>query len=149
MVQLPFFGCCLFGFRCGAVKEDELPAGCARSSCAGPTAGGPSLRSKNGVIRHQAGKTDVAAFLFALEWQRLRPQGDSPRLLRGAFAMPDAAMVGTNGELMKELADAKALARDIAGAGHRRAALGFGDWWKVNALLYILRHPAPHYRVWA
>lgn len=23
---------------------------------------------------------------------------------------------------------------------------GFGDWWKVNALLYILRHPARSYR---
>jgi hypothetical protein len=110
-----------------------------------PYGGRTFAEVKELLIRHQAGKTDAAAFLFALEWQRLRPQGDSPRLLRGAFAVLDAAMVGTNGALLHDLAEAKALARDFAGPG-RRATLGFGDWWKVNVLLHILRHPAPRYR---
>ena len=28
---------------------------------------------------------------------------------------------------------------------HDGAVLGHADWWKLNALLYILRHPAPAY----
>lgn len=111
-----------------------------------PYGGRSFAEIKELLFRHQAGKTDAAAFLFALEWHRLRPKGTSPRLLRGAFAVFDAAMDGSDAAFIRQLAEAKSLAREFAGAGRRRAALGFGDWWKVNALLYILRHPAPRYR---
>lgn len=111
-----------------------------------PYGGRTFAEIKERLIRHQAGKTDAAAFLFALEWQRLRPKGGSPRLLRGAFGVLDAAMAEANGDFLRELAAGKTLAADFTAPGRRRAALGFGDWWKVNALLHILRHPAPHYR---
>ena len=100
---------------------------------------------KDRLIRHQAGTTDAAAFLFALEWQRLRRKGLSPRLLRGAFQLLDAVMNGPDGELARQLESARSLAREFT-SGRRRAAVGYADWWKVNVLSYVLRHPAPAYR---
>ena len=96
------------------------------------------------VMHYQAGKTHIGAFLFALEWQRLRPAGPAPALLRGAFRVLDAAM--ENGtDLLHQLAKARDLARDFTAGPGRRAAVGYSDWWKLNTLLYVMRHPAPGY----
>jgi hypothetical protein len=98
------------------------------------------------LTRHQAGKTDAAAFLFALEWQRLRDHAGSPRLVRGAFELLQAAMIDADSNLLQQLHEARALAREFSSPARRRAIVGFGDWWKSNALLYVLRHPASAYR---
>jgi hypothetical protein len=100
------------------------------------------------IVRHQAGQTDLAAFLLARQWARLRKGARiAPRLLRGAFAVVDAAL--HDGDL--------ALLRQVGKAGHsngrdpsakqRRANLGYADWWKLHTLHFILSHPAPAYRM--
>lgn len=111
-----------------------------------PYGGRTFAEIKERLIRHQAGSADTAAFLFALEWQRLRRAGRSPRLLRGAFELLDALMRSPNGQLARQLEDARALAQAFS-SGRRRAAVGYADWWKVNVLTYVLRHPAPAYRL--
>ena len=96
------------------------------------------------VMHYQAGKTHIGAFLFALEWQRLRPAGPAPVLVRGAFRVLDAAMAdGT--DLLHQLAKARDLARDFTSGPGRRATVGYSDWWKLNTLLYVMRHPASGY----
>src|SRR5690349_12788139 len=43
------------------------------------------------IVRHQAGQTDLAAFLLARQWSRLRRGARiPPRLLRSAIAVVDA-----------------------------------------------------------
>ena len=99
------------------------------------------------IVRHQAGQTDLAAFLLARQWSRLR-QGARipPRLLRGAFAVVDAALHGGDLTLLRQLGKAARLNPGGSDATQRRANLGYSDWWKLHALHFILRHPAPAYR---
>ena len=96
------------------------------------------------VMHYQAGKTHIGAFLFALEWQRLRPAGPTPVLLRGAFRMLDAAMED-GADLFPQLAKARDLARDFTSGPGRRATLGHSGWWKLNTRRYGRRLPAPGY----
>ncbi len=98
------------------------------------------------LILHQAGNLDSAAFLFALEWQRLSGKKVSSVLLRGACDLLAAAMSDPSSGLLLDLHKARELTKEFSSPSRRRAALGHADWWKVNALLYVLRHPAPSYR---
>ena len=97
------------------------------------------------LIRHQAGTLDNGAFFFALEWRRLRKKTVSPILLRAAFDVLDAALSEGRGELLHHVRDAADLTAEFSDPKRRRAVLGHPDWWKLNVLLYILRHPAPAY----
>lgn len=97
------------------------------------------------VMHYQAGKTPIGAFLFALEWQRLRRAGPAPVLVRGAFHLLDAAMQEESGAMLRQLAKARDLAREFSSGVGRRAVVGYSDWWKLNTLLYVLRHPAAGY----
>lgn len=99
------------------------------------------------IVRHQAGQTDLAAFLLARQWSRLR-QGAriAPRLLRGAFAVVDAALHGGDLTLLRQLGKSGRFNPGGCDAKQRRANLGYSDWWKLHTLHFILRHPAPAYR---
>jgi hypothetical protein len=97
------------------------------------------------LVRHQAGTLDLAAFFFASEWRRLRKKTVSPILLRAAFDVCDLALHGGHGELLQHVRHAAELTTDLADPQRRRAVLGHPDWWKLNVLLHILRHPAPAY----
>jgi hypothetical protein len=99
------------------------------------------------IVRHQAGQTDLTAFLLARQWSRLR-QGARipPRLLRSAFAVVDAALHDGDLELLRQVGKAGRSSGGDADAKQRRANLGYSDWWKLHTLHFILSHPAPAYR---
>lgn len=99
------------------------------------------------IVRHQAGQTDLAAFLLARQWSRLR-QGARipPRLVRGAFAVVDAALHGGDLALLRQLGKAGRSNLGASDPKQRRANVGYSDWWKLHTLHFILSHPASAYR---
>ena len=130
----------------GSGWRDELRALRARFSDA--TFGGLSFdQLKELIVRYQAGHGDPAAFLLAIEWRRHRGPGPvPPRLMRAASDFLDAALAPGGSGLLQHLARAAELAESFGSRDRLRAALGFTDWWKLNLLLYLMRHPAPAYR---
>jgi hypothetical protein len=99
------------------------------------------------IVRHQAGQTDLAAFLLARQWSRLRKGARiAPRLLRSAFAVVDAALHHGDLELLRQVGKAGRASGGDADSKQRRANLGYSDWWKLHTLHFILSHPAPAYR---
>lgn len=98
------------------------------------------------LVRHQAGHGDAAAFLLALDWQRRRNGQISPRLIRATAEFVGTAMQPRGADLLRDLARSAQLAEEFADRRRLRAAVGFTDWWKLNVLLYMLRHPAASYR---
>jgi hypothetical protein len=95
------------------------------------------------ILQFRSARTDLAAFLLAHDWQHTsRP---SPRLLRAAFDFLSAVFAGEK-RLLRHLVQAIELNEQKQNRAERRAAVGFADWWKLHALLFMLRHPQPAYR---
>jgi hypothetical protein len=119
-----------------------------RAKFRGPRHGGRTRAEIEAlIVRRQAGQTDLAAFLLARQWSRLRQGGRiPPRLLRGAFAVIDAALHDGDLALLRQLGKAVRVNPRGADPHERRANLGYSDWWKLHTLNFILRHPAPAYR---
>jgi hypothetical protein len=92
-----------------------------------------------------AGRLDVECFLLAHALHRAAATADTPpalrvaatEFLRGAYLRP---------RQLRQLERALDLARRLA-TPEAREALGYGDWWKLNLLVYILHHPRPAYRI--
>ena len=119
-----------------------------RARFAGATFGGLTFdQLKELIVRYQAGRGEPAAFLLAIEWRRHRPTGAlPPRLVRAAADFLDAALAPGGAALLRQLSRAAELAESFGNRARVRAALGFTDWWKLNLLLYLMRHPASSYR---
>ena len=99
------------------------------------------------ILRHRAGGIDGGAFLLAQEWRQAGASAaSSPMLARAAVTLVDAALRAGEFRLLRHLAQATRLPTSFQDKPKRRAALGFADWWKLQALLFILRHPRPAYR---
>ncbi len=99
------------------------------------------------ILRHQAGGIDCGAFLLAQEWRQAGASATaSPVLGRAAVALVEAALRAGELRLFRHLAQAARLLESLQDKRKRRAAVGFADWWKLQALLFILRHPRPAYR---
>ena len=130
----------------GSGWRDELRT--LRARFAEATFGGLSFNQlKELIVRYQAGQGDSGAFLLAVEWHRHRGTGPlPPRLIRAACDVLDAALAPGGTGLLQQLARAAELAEAFGNRDRLRAALGFTDWWKLNLLLYMMRHPAPAYR---
>lgn len=99
------------------------------------------------ILRHQAGAIDQGVFLLAHEW-RLASESTatSPVLVRAAVALVDLALRSGQLRLLRHLAKAARFLAAYADKPKRRASIGFADWWKLHALLFILKHPRTAYR---
>ncbi len=98
------------------------------------------------VRRYEAGALDVGVFLLVRDWRKAgAAASSSPRLLRAAGQLLDAVIRSDETRLLAQLSRALALfARAKSPA--LRSAFGYADWWKLHALLYMLRHPRESYR---
>lgn len=94
------------------------------------------------IARHRAGRVDLAAFALAQAW---RDRAD-PRLLRAAAEFLDAVLIDGDVRRLAQLAAAARATSRLRDRSQRRALLGPTDWWKLQLLLFILRHPQPSYR---
>ncbi|MGH7996286.1 MAG: hypothetical protein ACREFX_08040, partial [Opitutaceae bacterium] len=96
------------------------------------------------IRHHQSGTIDVGAFLLAQAW---RESGEaSPLLMWAGTEFLDRVIPSGRRRLLKHLDRALGLLKRCENKAKRRAIFGYADWWKLNVLLYLLRHPKPSYR---
>lgn len=93
----------------------------------------------------EARTISVEVFLLARDWQRLGDKAKhTPRMLRRGADFLEGAIRAGNQRSLQQLGNAvDCLA---AAKKSRSQAFGFGDWWRLHALLYMLQHPRPAYR---
>ena len=98
------------------------------------------------VRRYEARTLSLNIFLLARDW---RKAGDaakaSPKLLQAGADVLDTAIRSGETRQLAQLGQAVEL---LSGLNPRRlrTAFGYADWWKLHALVYMLRHPREAYR---
>ena len=99
------------------------------------------------LVRRYEGRTlGLNIFLLARDW---RKAGDaakaSPKLLQAGADLLDTAIRSGETRQLAQLGHAVEL---LSGLNPRRlrTAFGYADWWKLHALVYMLRHPREAYR---
>jgi hypothetical protein len=98
------------------------------------------------VRRYEAGSIDAVIHILVRDWRKAgAAAATSPRLIRAAGQFLDAVIRDGDRRLLTQMASALAL-RPNTTAGGLRAVLGYADWWKLQALLYMMRHPRESYR---
>lgn len=98
------------------------------------------------IRRYEAGSIDVTVMFLIREWRQAGPAAaSSPRLVRTAALFLDEVIRKGDKRLLGQMAKVLATKTD-AGSRTRRDAVGYSDWWKLHALLYMLRHPSESYR---
>jgi hypothetical protein len=91
-----------------------------------------------------SGGVDLGASLLARGW---RESGKaSPLLMWSGIEFLDRVILSGQRRLLKHLDRALRLLKKCDDKAGRRAAFGYADWWKLNALFYILKHPQASYR---
>ncbi|MDP3072364.1 MAG: hypothetical protein Q8N18_18880 [Opitutaceae bacterium] len=98
------------------------------------------------IGHYEAGAVDVGVFLLVRDWKKAgTAAGSSPRLLRAAAEFLNAVIRSGETRLALQLANAVTLLKRTKAKGPS-AAFGYANWWKLHALLYMLRHPRESYR---
>lgn len=98
------------------------------------------------VRRYEARTLGLNVFLLARDWRKAGEAAKaSPRLLQAGAELLDTAIRSGETRQLAELGNAVEL---LAGLDPRRlsTAFGYADWWKLHALVYMLRHPRDAYR---
>ena len=98
------------------------------------------------VRRFEARTLRLDVFLLVRDWRKAGESAKaSPRLLRASADLLDAAIRSGDVRLFTELGRAVALLSNLE-KGSLRTAFGYADWWKLHALVYMMRHPREAYR---
>jgi hypothetical protein len=109
--------------------------------------GGLSWEEMEALVRRYEARTlGLNVFLLARDWRKAGEAAKaSPKLLQAGADLLDTAIRSGETRQLAELAHAVEL---LAGLDPRRlrAAFGYADWWKLHALVYMLRHPREAYR---
>lgn len=106
--------------------------------------GGLTWKQVVQLIHHyQAGTLDLGAYLLARQW---RAAGKAtPCLMWAGLALLESVLPSGRRRLLRHLDDALAFVKKYEDKTQRRTAVGYTDWWKLNTLHYILRHPREAY----
>jgi hypothetical protein len=98
------------------------------------------------VRRFEARTLRLDVFLLVRDWRKTGESAKaSPRLLRASADLLDAAIRSGESRLFTELSRAVALLSNLE-KGSLCTAFGYADWWKLHALVYMMRHPREAYR---
>lgn len=104
--------------------------------------GGLAYSEVETLIRHyQAGGIDLGIFLLAQNWDSA-----SPASLWAGLHLLESSMPGRQWRMLKQLGKAFTFLRRYESKTKRRAVVGYSDWWKVQLLCHLLRHPREAYR---
>ena len=98
------------------------------------------------VRRYEARTLGLNVFLLARDWRKAGEAAKaSPKLLQAGADLLDTAIRSGETRQLAELGNAVEL---LSGLNPRRlrTAFGYADWWKLHALVYMLRHPREAYR---
>jgi hypothetical protein len=97
------------------------------------------------VRHHQAAGVDLGAFVLARDWQKTGKA--SPLLMWAGIEFLDLAIASGHRRLLKHLNRALVFLKQCESKAKRRSALGFTDWWKLQVLFYLLKHPQASYTI--
>jgi hypothetical protein len=109
--------------------------------------GGLTWDEMETLVRRYEGRTlPLNAFLLARDWRKAGAAAKaSPKLLRAGADFLDAAIQSGDKRALAQLGNAVELLAGLK-PGRLRTAFGYADWWKLHALVYMLRHPREAYR---
>jgi hypothetical protein len=109
--------------------------------------GGLSWAEVEALIgQFRAGRSDLVAFLLALQWRRAGDAAtNSAHLLQSAAEFLDPVFRTGDRHRLNQLCTAVTLVEGNISPKHRRTSVGPANWWKLQLLFYILRHPKPSY----
>jgi hypothetical protein len=98
------------------------------------------------VRRYEARTLRLDVFLLVRDWRKAGESAKaSPKLLRASADLMDAAIRSGDTRLFAQLGNAVTLLTSLE-KGRLRTAFGYADWWKLHALVYMMRHPREAYR---
>jgi hypothetical protein len=96
------------------------------------------------IHQYQAGTLDPGVFLLARNWRSIGKP--TPALRWAGSALLESVLPSGRRRLLNHLDTALGAAVKYENKKQRRSAVGYADWWKLNTLFYILRHPSDSYR---
>lgn len=110
--------------------------------------GGLTWSEVEALVRHyQAGKIDLGTFLLVNEWRREADAAfEPPRLTLASAEWFGQVVRAGEARLLRHVGKTLRLLASLEKATKRRGLFGHTDWWKLNVLFYILRHPRESYR---
>lgn len=98
------------------------------------------------VRKYQARTIGLPVFLLARDWRKAGEAArTSPKFLRAGADFLDTVIRAGDTRSLAQLGNAVKMLRGIK-PGRLRTAFGHSDWWKLHALVYMLRNPRPAYR---
>lgn len=98
------------------------------------------------VRRYEARTLRLDVFLLVRDWRKGGEAAKaSPKLLRTSAGLLDQAIRSGDTKLLTQLVQAVQFLADLE-EGRLQSAFGYADWWKLHALVYMLRHPREAYR---
>jgi hypothetical protein len=98
------------------------------------------------VRRYEARTLRLDVFLLVRDWRKAGEAAKaSPKLLRTSADLLDQAIRSGDTKLLTQLVHAVQFLTDLE-QGRLQSAFGYADWWKLHALVYMLRHPREAYR---
>lgn len=119
----------------------ELPAQAAR-----PFGGLTWDDMESLVRRYEARTVSLDVFLLVRDWRKAGESAKaSPKLLRAGADLLDGAIRSGDTRVLTQLGRAVTLLAGLE-KGRLRTAFGYADWWKLHALVYMMRHPREAYR---
>ena len=109
--------------------------------------GGLTWEEMEALVRHyQARSVGLPIFLLARDWRKAGEVAKaSPKLLRAGAQLLDTAIRKNDTKPLLQLASAVGFLSGLK-KSRLRTMFGYADWWKLHALVYMLRHPCEAYR---
>jgi hypothetical protein len=110
--------------------------------------GGLTWNEVEVLVRHyQAGKLDLGTFLLVNEWRHKNSSSEqSPRLTLASVEWFGQVVREGETRLLRHVGKTLRFLASLEKAPKRRGLFGHTDWWKLNVLFYMLRHPRESYR---
>ena len=110
--------------------------------------GGLTWSEVEALVRHyQAGKIDLRTFLLVNEWRREAGGAlEPPRLTLASAEWFGQVVRAGETRLLRHVGKTLRFLASLEKAPKRRGLFGHTDWWKLNVLFYMLRHPRESYR---
>ena len=98
------------------------------------------------INRYEARTIGLDVFLLARDWRKAGSAAEaSPKLLRRGARFLTAVSGSAGKKLLHQYSCALDMVANLE-AGKLRTSFSQGDWWKLHALVYMIRHPRKGYR---
>ncbi len=109
--------------------------------------GGLTWREIEALIRrYEARSINLGVFRLVRDWRKAgKAAKSSPKLLRAGAELLDDIIGSDNTLTLLHMRRSVELLSSMK-RSKLRSAIGYTDWWKLHALLYMLRHPREAYR---